>query len=670
MRADIQALRAIAVCAVVIYHLWPNGLRGGYVGVDVFFAISGFLITSHLLTEIERTGRLQSARFWARRAKRLVPASTIVLLLTTLVVVTRVPRYLWHQFLDEITASTLQVENWLLAHNSVDYLASRNTASPTQHFWTLGAEEQFYFALPILLLLAVGIAKVLRLNRRAIILVGLLVTVVSSLAYSIWLTSTTPSVAYFSTFTRAWEFGAGGLLAFAGSSSRSHRILPWIGVAAIIAACTRFTDSTPFPGAAAALPIAGAVLVMWSARGSWFDRLGRQAPVAFLGQISYAVYLWHWPLIVLVPFVTNRPLSGTDKIVIIVLTLVASWLSTVFVEDPIRFSPRLLGARRPRTVAIWAAVAIAGVLTASLTVGYEQTTRDHRLAQLAQHILQVMPRCLGAQSMDPALAPCTNPALDGLLVPDPAQAARDDANMAACWGQTDGKPNLCTIGSQHGYTKHVLAVGDSHNNALIGVYRTIAQHNNWRIDVAGRPSCYVTTGHQPAPPGSTQQECTSWRADVTAIAQQGAYDAIIVTHSDTDEPVVPAAGQSVEQATVQGLVHAWNALPNVPIIAIRDNPSVPQNLLTCVSDHPATAARDCPISRSEGLLYDGQADAAKQVPRAHVIDLTSFYCTATQCPPVIGHVVVHRDASHITATYAATLEPYIERQVVPVFGSD
>jgi peptidoglycan/LPS O-acetylase OafA/YrhL len=161
VRTDIQALRAIAVGSVMLYHLWANRLTDGYVGVDVFFAISGFLITSHLVAEIDRTGRLRPARFWARRAKRLVPASSLVLFLSALGVVTWVPRHLWRQFLNEIIASTVQVQNWLLANDSVDYLAANNTPSPTQHFWTLSAEEQFYVALPLLLLAATLLARLL-----------------------------------------------------------------------------------------------------------------------------------------------------------------------------------------------------------------------------------------------------------------------------------------------------------------------------------------------------------------------------------------------------------------------------------------------------------------------------------------------------------------------------
>ena len=146
------------------------------------------------------------------------------------------------------------------------------------------------------------------------------------------------------------------------------------------------------------------------------------------------------------------------------------------------------------------------------------------------------------------------------------------------------------------------------------------------------------------------------------LIRKGGYDAVVVTHA---QPVIPGRGETADQAIVRGLVGAWRNLPDVPIVAIRDNPWTRPDVLGCVSQHLTTAARACAVSRSKGLaMFDGQAEAALQVSRAHLVDLTSLYCTATACPPVIGHVLVYKDRTHLTATFAATLSPYIERQVV------
>ena len=169
LRPEIQALRAAAVLLVVVAHLWPSLLPGGYVGVDVFFAISGFLITSLLLREIDRTGQLSLSAFWARRARQILPAALVTLLFCAIATIVFVPLTYWQQFLNELRASTAYVQNWQLAESAVDYFAADNGPSPVQHFWSLSAEEQFYVVWPVLLLLAVGLTRKrsVRVRRNA-----------------------------------------------------------------------------------------------------------------------------------------------------------------------------------------------------------------------------------------------------------------------------------------------------------------------------------------------------------------------------------------------------------------------------------------------------------------------------------------------------------------------
>lgn len=668
LRPDIQALRAIAVGSVLLYHLWPNRVTGGYVGVDVFFVISGFLITSHLLREFTRTGTIRIARFWARRAKRLLPASLTVLLATAIAVVLVVPEAWWKQFLSEVIASTLYVENWLLAANSVDYLALENAASPTQHFWTLSVEEQFYIALPLLLMTVVLLAG--RRTTRAVPVIAAVLgaAVLASFAYSVWLTFTTPSVSYFSTLTRAWEFGAGALLAFV--TLRPPRglsnVFSFAGLALIAFACFAFSAETPFPGSAAAVPVVGTILVLWAGERSAVSRIGRWWPVAMLGYLSYAVYLWHWPLVALTPYVTGRPLSTLDKAVILALTLVLAWLSTRFIEEPVRFSPRLLGgSRRPRTVAAWCAAGMA-VVVAFSAVGI--AVFDARADARAQTIASVKsdpPDCLGAQAMDPMLSACTDNDLGDLLVPDPAAAKEDDDNLPECWGLDSDDAKICTVAEPAGWTKRVLAVGDSHSNTLIGAYRAMAQAQGWRMDVAGIPGCYLTTAEQIANSDSHRSGCLKWRASILESLRADPPDALIVTHSSGDNVVIPGPGETLESATVDGLVEAWSEVPDIPIIAIRDNPAMTHDTMKCVAENGIDAAQMCAIPRSEALShFDGQAEAAAQVPHAHAIDLTDLYCTASACSPVIGNVLVYRDPRHVTATWVRTLTPYLEREVL------
>ncbi len=676
VRHDIQTLRALAVSSVVLYHLWPTRLPGGYVGVDVFFVVSGFLIGTHLLDEVERTGTLRLLRFWARRMKRLVPASALVLLATTLGVVTLASPERWAQDLSEVAASALQLENWQLAHDAVDYLAASNTESPTRHFWSLSVEEQFYVGLPLLLLLTgwvgarLGLARLGPARRRPV-LVMLVLVGTASLAYCVLLTASTPSVAYFSTLTRAWEFVAGALLAAVGVASGRHRLLPWLGVGVILVGCVGFGPATSFPGYAAALPVSGTVLVLWSGAGSALARLGRVAPVALLGRVSYSAYLWHWPLLTLLPQATGRVLTGADKLLVIGLTIALAWASTRFVEEPIRFSSRLLGSRRTSTVVAWCATTTTLVVALAVVLSQQQAARDDVSLQQARSAATQPARCLGAQAMDPAVAPCVNPALDGVLVPDPAAGQKDDPNEDACWNSdADGRPRVCTLGPATGFRKHLLAVGDSHNNALLGVYRSLAERLHWRIDVAGRGGCYLTTAPQRQSSTQLATECTQWKAGVLSMARTADLDAVVVTHSRLEHPAVDATGAVTPTAIVDGLVGAWRELPDVPIIAIQDNPMMTTGTTACVVREGAAAARACALPRAQALGgLDGQKEASARVPRARVVDLTDFYCTATLCPPVIGHVLVYRDESHLTATYASTLVPYLQRGVVAAVGS-
>src|SRR3954451_2902571 len=369
VRPEIQGLRAVAVAAVVVCHFWPSALPGGFVGVDVFFVISGFLITSHLLREVARTGRVSLAAFWARRARRILPAALLVLALCALATLAFVPEVHRQQFFAEIRASTFYVQNWKLAHSAVDYFAAGDGPSPVQHFWSLSAEEQFYLVWPVLILAAAA------LGRRAIF-ATLAVLTAASLAYSVYKTAADPAAAYFVTPTRAWEFGAGGLLAFA-PAGRARPLACLAGLAAIAVASATFSAATAFPGVAAALPVRGGCAVIW-ARAPLGPLAAR--PVQFAGDVSYGVYLWHWPLLVLAPYALEVPRGG-----LLVLTLALAAATKRWVEDPVRRG-RVLLARPPRWT-LAPAAAVTALVIGLTAAGTWQANRDVAVAQRASKVL-------------------------------------------------------------------------------------------------------------------------------------------------------------------------------------------------------------------------------------------------------------------------------------------
>jgi peptidoglycan/LPS O-acetylase OafA/YrhL len=453
----IQALRAGAVAMVVLYHSWPKLVPGGYVGVDVFFVISGFLITRQLLGEAERSGTISLRQFWMRRARRLLPASWLVLACAAAATFAWAPPGAWGQYFRELIASALYVQNWVLAADSINYFAVTSKASPVQHFWTLCVEEQFYLVLPLLLLAAlVAQRRWPSLDRRVFVPSVLAVAGLGSVAFSLVLTPISPTIAFFSSGTRAWEFAAGALLTF--SARRAPGWLAVLGWLAIASAAFTFGADTKMPGAAAFVPVLGAVAVLAAAvnrvePGRWSGA----RPVQWLGNISYSVYLWHWPPLVLAPLALRRDLGDTDKAFICAGSVALAWATTRWVENPIRY-----GRWPRRTPAPWqvAAVSALGMAAIVLTAQLGITLID-RVARAsfatAARLSAEGAACFGAQASRWG-EPCHNPALSGKLLPDVTMYGHDIVRREDCLVETGSVWRVCGLGPPSGYSERLLEV--------------------------------------------------------------------------------------------------------------------------------------------------------------------------------------------------------------------
>ncbi|TDD63977.1 acyltransferase, partial [Jiangella aurantiaca] len=268
-RPDVEGLRAVAVLLVLAYHAGLPLVSGGFVGVDVFFVISGFLITGLILREVESTGRLRLGRFYARRIRRLLPATAVVLAATAALTIVLLPPLRWPAIAGDIAVSATYVVNWRLASESVDYLTAEDAPSPVQHFWSLAVEEQFYLLWPVLIIALVWWHRRRRgaPSLRRTLLAGLAVVAVPSLAWSVHLTAASPGAAYFVSTTRAWELAAGAALAI--GARRLERLPAWVasalaggGLAAVGWAALTYDATTPFPGAAALVPVLGTAAVV------------------------------------------------------------------------------------------------------------------------------------------------------------------------------------------------------------------------------------------------------------------------------------------------------------------------------------------------------------------------------------------------------------------------
>lgn len=657
----VQGLRAIAVLLVVVYHFWPGRLSGGYIGVDIFFVISGYLITGQLVRELTRTGGIRLPAFWAKRARRLLPAAIVVLIFSTVITLVYLPLSSMPDSLREILASTFYVENWALATNAVNYLASSDE-SPVQHYWSLSLEEQFYILWPLLLLAAAALGARFFAKRRFTFLTAVVLAVtVLSLLGSIVYTATNPSEAYFVTWTRVWEFGVGAIVALLPTLRPTRawlvNVLGYVGVFVILA-CGYFYDaSTVFPGTAAILPVVATAAVILSGRTErWYDAGSLLAgrPQRFLGDISYSVYLWHWPLIVVAPFVPWWGLSGGHRLALFLLCFVLGWLSKRFIEDPARGWRVLTAARPRRTYAFTVgAMALSAVLVAGVFA--VQNPRYEAAAAELQTISENPPDCFGAQS-----ALCDNPELAGTIVPSAGFANADKPGHTECFVQlNESEVVACEFGSTEADAPRVALIGDSHAYQYIEAMIDLADDNGWALTTYLKGACPWTTATVGGPSPAFTDSCAAFQSNLADdLASVAPYDAIFTAAL----AATPYPGQTPDAAAA-GFSEAWASQP-APVVTIVDNPDLDDDPNSCLR---SASADDCAVDRAD-VLSDADPIAIAGASAASLIDLTDTYCDADTCRVVIGGANVYRDEDHLTVTFAASIAPFLDEAITAVLA--
>ncbi len=673
LRLEIQALRALAVAVVVLFHFWPGRMPGGYIGVDVFFVISGFLITGHLLREVDASGRVALARFWARRARRLLPAAYLVVLATAIATVVLVPATLWQQWFREIAGATLYVENWVLSADAVDYLAADNSPSAVQHYWSLSAEEQFYLVWPVLVLLAAVAAHRTKCSRRGAVALLLAAATLASFVYSLWLTAENPASAYFVTTTRAWQFGAGALLALWLARDRRDGPAPsaplrstvsWAGLLTIVVCALVYDSGTPFPGTAAVPPVLATLAVIWAGfpRGPGApSSLMAWRPVQYAGEISYSLYLWHWPAIVILPFALGHNPGLVERAGLLVAVVLAAAASKRFVEDPARRARRWKLQQTGRALGLTAASGIVLALVAGAGWAYA-THRAQEQTGLAERVVADPPPCFGASAMDRD-DPCDNPELTGVLIPSP-EAARDDTSPhPECF--TDFREDDlkdCTFGpADDPDVPHVVLVGDSHARAMLPAYLDLAEQGKIVLSPKLKTSCAWTTGTIDRDDPLRSETCETWKTRLQPW---------LVDHADEIDLIITTGYQKILSGSapeqVENMQAAWQPLADlgVPIVAVPDNPIHDFNPSDCLAQVDDLDSGSCAVTREEAFPFpDTFADTAEVVQGATTMNLSDLYCWEKSCPSVIGGVNVYRDGSHMTSTFTKTMAPYIYREL-------
>lgn len=681
--AAIQALRAFAVLWVVVDHAFPHALPGGFAGVDVFFVISGFLITSHLVRQIGEES-FRFAAFYLRRARRLLPAALLVLAVTAGATLILLPPAWQASTLGGIGAAAVYGVNWWLAGNAVNYFADDGMTSPVNHFWSLPVEEQFYLIWPALMLAGLWLLRRRPGQGRSRVVgpvAGLLAAVaILSFCAALFEMSRDRTAAYFMTHGRAWEFAIGGLAGLAAPwAARKDKgavrpILFALGWAVLIASGWWLSPLSRVPGvdivpvvlATAVLLVLGDDHRLAPARG-----LIALRPVQWLGDISYSLYLWHWPLLVMTPFALGVEDLGVPGVLgVLALCLLLSDLSWRFVENRFRDGPRHPAGLR---LVPWlaASAAMAGL---AFGLAAAQRGRAEHVAQELYDLSQVPGPCFGARAAAPG-ADCPDShrlmradfalqTWESQKVPVPngrlCQNEPGDAALAPCdWGAAEGMAR-----------RRIALLGDSHVGMWAAAIIPFAEAEGLRLRSYQASSCAATADANSfvtylAP--DRRAACLAWRqAAAEAIAADPAIDMVVVSGNAYQQKVWTGQGWAEDDGS--GFAALWQKLTAAGkrVVVIDDVPMLRRKLPDCLArPHPeddpcarpaAEVAQTTPLARAVALLPAG---AVTFVPMREV------FCDAGLCHAVIGGIPAYMDADHISAPMARSLSGRIRAALVP-----
>ncbi|MFB4352933.1 acyltransferase family protein [Microbacterium sp. LS_15] len=685
-RTDIQALRALAIGLVVLNHLWPLRLTGGYVGVDVFFVISGFLITGHLTGEIARTGGVRLGAFYARRIRRLLPAAFLVLVVSLVLAAVFLPYPRWGRNVWEIVASAGYVENWFLAAMSVNYSALNDAASLVQHYWSLSVEEQFYIIWPVLLIAAVLLARRARsLTRRGIrsrstaaIFMVVIVVGALSLVSSIVYTLVAPSQAYFATFTRGWEFAVGGAIALLGAKIPLHRLaanlLSLVGFGLIAYSAVTFDHTTSFPGYAALVPVLGTALVILAGNHGaalWHSRITALRPVQWVGGVSYSLYLWHWPLIVIAPFVLAAEASTVSKFAVLGVALVLAALTKRFVEDAGQRWSYWKGSTARALALMIIGLMTIGALAAALLTWYNARVEadrppDEVVAVSCEGPLALAP---GADCDDPFGAAHYSVMTDRNLY---SYTPPECGEFLPILEYGEKKTTMeCDFSGGAQNPTRVWLVGDSHAQQWQGAVFDMARERDWIVTTSyfgGCPVADVTfVGFRGAWAPADARLCEAWSHDLSETIVEESPDLVITAMASRQQTVDDGSGAPSAEQMKRGLSSYWRswAAVGTRVLAVADPPwngevRSPDCVLLNAED-PLVCARPRAQAQPPDPVVAAAGDSGS--PLIASVDLTTSFCDDESCYAVVGGVPVYYDADHLNLEYVRMLKPRLEEAV-------
>jgi peptidoglycan/LPS O-acetylase OafA/YrhL len=630
-RTDVEGLRALAILLVVVYHAGVPGFAGGYVGVDVFFVVSGYLITSLLVREAEETGKVDLWGFYARRARRLLPAMAVVLAACLALGALLYAPVEQRALSSASLASAAYLSNVFFASTATDYLGAAAETHPLLHTWSLSVEEQFYLVWPVFVMAALGVVrKGGRPSRRR--LIGWMAAAAAvSFAASVVLMRTHQPLAFFLSPPRAWEFAAGALAVLLPPLGRrawpgGTAALGWLGLAGVVAGAVLFDENTRFPGFAALLPVLSTVLVLRAAAArpdSAPARVLGARPLQEIGRLSYSWYLWHWPVLVFAGQLLESP-GLPARLALLALSLAIAEASYRLVENPVRHAPWL---DRRRSLAMAAAVTVLGV---GISLGWRAASRHWSTLPGQERLAEVR----------------------GDLPTIYATGCHADLE------DTDVDAERCDTGPE-GARRTMVLFGDSHAAQWYPALAEIARRGGWRLVSFTKSACpavdVVTENRQL---GREYHECHRWREAVLREVREMRPDLVVMASSKG----YGYSGAKWARGTDRILRSLTASSGSVAIL--RDTPQPGFDVAACVArgewglgtllDRPCDAELD---PRARRPMFNALRRAASSYPNAYVVDMVPHVCPGTPCRMERGGVLVFRDADHLTAEFAATLAP-------------
>jgi len=670
-RPDIQGLRAVAVLLVVLYHAGVPGLDGGYVGVDVFFVISGYLITGQLVGEAGRTGRISLTGFYLKRVRRLLPPAVLVIVMALIVArLFAPPLFSLSLSVDGIFAA-LYTLNYRLAAEGINYQNAGAAPSAFQHFWSLGVEEQFYVFWPLLIIAAMMLT---RRWWRDLLPVLFVVVIAVSLYISQYLLTTDAPMSYFAVQSRAWEFGVGGIVALASGPlalvrPRIRAGLFLAGLAVIVGVGFSYNAATRFPGVDAVVPVLGAALVIGAGCGRPVRAeaiLGGRV-MQWLGQVSYPWYLWHWPVLILAPYVWPRvTFSWPVNLGLVMFSLVPAAATYYALELPVR------KWKFRRTV--WAAAGLA-LMGAAVATG---TLIDSNISTLLAATTPPTTTTTPAESAiksGPVVDPFASKLTSGPVTPSVLKAVSDTpAYPADCIVSYAGTESPKCLIDQYGSaanaaigTNRVVLLGDSHAGEWYPDVYGIAHQHGWDTEILNKEGCPLASiSIENAALNGTYTECDQWRTNMFQRLLSEPKPKIIFIASlnyYTSDNAYLASGW---KKTIQAL-RAIGA----PIVYLRDTPYPNYDVPTCVSGAFSDWAK-CSFPRSTAYHPDPlMSGTAASHGLAARVNVDQYLCPTAdaKCPAVLAGILLYRDNSHVTNTAMSMLLPATEKQLQPLLKS-